>query len=177
MEFLKESKLIANTKIRDTSKRITASTERFSYYQGDIRKTAFLSHSHYDNTIAKGLSTELKNQGISLYLDWDDTTMPKNTSRETAEKIKKKIKECDFFLILATQNALKSRWVPWEIGIADSIKHINKIGIIPIVKDDGSFSGNEYLQIYHHIHVGQNNNLFVIEPNETKSILLENWIK
>ena len=113
-------------------------------------KTAFLCHSHKDDELAKGLQVALKDEGIQLYIDWQDQSMPETPNAETANKIKDKIRKCDVFLYLATQNANASRWCPWEIGNADSSN--KKIFIIPTA--DGSYTyGNEYLQLYPHFDI------------------------
>ena len=111
------------------------------------KKTAFLCHSHKDEALAKGLQVILRENGCDLYIDWDDTDMPETPNRDTAVKIQSKIQETDWFLFLATRNSIISRWCPWEIGIADSLKGCNNVIIIPTEDDDGWY-GNEYLQLY-----------------------------
>lgn len=118
------------------------------------QQTAFLCHSHKDQELAKGLQVLLKENGWDLYIDWEDGEMPNTPSRETASKIKTKIKTADWFLILATSNSTQSRWCPWEIGIADSTKGYEKILIIPTEDDYGNWYGNEYLQLYKKIDEG-----------------------
>jgi len=110
--------------------------------------TVFLSHSHKDKELVEGFIQVLDEQGISVYVDWNDTEMPRITNGETAIRIKEKIKELDLFMLLATENALSSRWCPWELGVADSSKDWKKILIIPVADKSGKFKGNEYLRIY-----------------------------
>lgn len=112
------------------------------------QQTAFLCHSHKDQELAKGLQVLLKENGWDLYIDWEDTEMPSTPNKETASKIKTKIKATDWFLFLATTNSTQSRWCPWEIGFADSAKGYGKILIIPTEDDYGNWYGNEYLQLY-----------------------------
>lgn len=132
-----------------------ASIKNFS-----VTKTAFLCHSHKDEALAKGLQVALKDEGIQLYIDWQDHTMPETPNAVTAQKIKDKIRTCNVFLYLATQNAKDSRWCPWEIGNADS--SCKKILIIPTI-DDGGYTtyGSEYLQLYPHIDIA-------FSPDKTK---------
>jgi hypothetical protein len=110
-------------------------------------KTAFLCHSHRDHELAKGLVAALAQQGISLYVDWADDSMPSTPNRTTAEKIQDKIASCDRFLFLATRSSMESKWCPWEIGYADGKGPKSKIVIIPTSDASGSH-GNEYLQLY-----------------------------
>jgi len=41
-----------------------------------LQKTAFLCHSHRDSALAEGLQALLAEQGVALYIDWQDATMP-----------------------------------------------------------------------------------------------------
>ena len=54
--------------------------------------------------------------------------------------------------MLATEDAIASKWCNWELGFGDAEKYLtNKIAIFPIKKIGKDFSGNEYLKIYPHI--------------------------
>lgn len=45
--------------------------------------------------------------------------MPEKTSGLTATKIKYQIYKNDKFILLATDNAIASKWCNWEVGIGD----------------------------------------------------------
>ena len=111
-------------------------------------QTAFLCHSHRDKDLATGLQNILKENGWNLYIDWQDNEMPETPDKNTANKIKRKIDTTKWFLFLATPNSMNSRWCPWEIGYADSVKNHENIVIVPTEDDNGRFYGNEYLQLY-----------------------------
>ena len=83
--------------------------ERYSTKEASIqgRETAFLSHSHFDRELAKGLRGYLKEMGWNVYIDWLDETMPETISGETAKRLKAKIRECQLFLFLATANSCR----------------------------------------------------------------------
>ena len=55
-------------------------------------KTAFLSHSHKDRIYAKGVEAWLKENGLDVYIDWEDEEMPEIPDKTTAERIQKKSK-------------------------------------------------------------------------------------
>lgn len=118
------------------------------------QQTAFLCHSHKDHELAKGLQILMKENGWDLYIDWEDSEMPSNPNKETANRIKTKIKNTDWFLFLATDSSTQSRWCPWEIGFADSVKGYEHILIVPTADDSGSWYGNEYLQLYKRMDEG-----------------------
>ncbi len=112
------------------------------------RVTMFLSHSHLDRNLVRGLIRYLERLGISLFVDWNDSSMPAVTNRVTAAKLKQRIKDSSLFMVLATRNALKSKWVPWEIGIADQMKGESAVSVIAVADPSGKFEGAEYLQLY-----------------------------
>ncbi|MDC2614059.1 hypothetical protein PO307_15555, partial [Bacteroides ovatus] len=93
----------------------------------------------------------MKKEGTNIYIDWLDEGMPKTTSGYTAQRIKDKIKENDKFILLASEGAINSKWCNWELGLGDAAKYINNIALLPVEKDNSTFSGAEYLQIYPYI--------------------------
>lgn len=116
--------------------------------------TIFLSHSHLDRDLVEGLICLLGSLGITIYVDWNDKNMPRITNRETAEKIKQKIRENALFAIFATPNALALKWAPWETGIGGQVKGQDAILLIPVADPSGRFPGSEYLQIYNRLEFG-----------------------
>lgn len=140
-------------------------------------KTVFLSHSHKDKLLVEGLKNLLGSMGVELYIDWLDDNMPAVTSRETAEKLKNRIKSCNLFMLLATTNALNSKWVPWEIGIADGVKSLAQIVLVPVADDSGSFPGSEYLQIYNKLETDPSLAPFITSPNGINQDKLSNLLR
>jgi hypothetical protein len=110
----------------------------------------FLSHSHHDKAKIEQAKIFFETLGISIYVDWADETMPENTNGITALRIKDQIiNKNDKFILLATNNAVASKWCNWEVGIADTFKlSKDKIAILPLADNNRHWSGNEYLQIY-----------------------------
>ena len=123
-----------------------------SQARAGMQKTAFLCHSHRDDKLAEGLQALLAEQGVELYIDWKDASMPSETNRETASRIQHRIKTCDWFLFLATANSMASRWCPWELGYADGQKQSDRIAVVP-TSDSTTTHGNEYMQLYRRIDV------------------------
>lgn len=119
---------------------------------GAKKYTVFLSHSHEDSDIVVEIINFLLTIDIYVYVDWLDPSMPTVTSGETATRIKEKISECDKFVVLLTEKSKDSRWVPWELGIADTVKGVKNIGILPVKRysttSDSTFEGIEYISIY-----------------------------
>ena len=83
--------------------------------------TVFLSHYHGDTDVLENVVSELHNLGVSVYVDWNDVKMPKETNFYTAQRIKEKIRECKKFIFIATESAVESKWCNWELGYGDAI--------------------------------------------------------
>lgn len=136
---------------RNISRPINENTRRFS----DHKITVFLSHSHKDRDIIEDALSFLLAMNVNVYVDWLDDSMPTITSTVTADKIKKKIKQLDKFVVLLTENSKNSKWVPWELGYSDGVKHYGDIAILPILRNEyGSFTGVEYMELYPQIKEG-----------------------
>jgi hypothetical protein len=139
------------------------------------QQTAFLCHSHRDGKLAEGLQRLLVEQGWNVYIDWQDSAMPPEPDRETAERIRRKIRERGWFLFLATPNSTGSRWCPWEIGYADSTKPHNQILLVCTSDNSGNWYGNEYLQLYREITYTKGGRLAAYpEGKTTGGVLVEN---
>lgn len=174
MSYLTESQILNFSK--DSS--LTESSRYFIKSSSlDVNTTIFLSHSHFDRELAKNMKIYLSKYRINLYIDWLDNKMPANTNAKTALELKNKIKSNNYFLLLATNNALASKWVPWELGIADGAKSYDNILILPINDNYGRFNGNEYLQIYKRVEQDNLGELGIFEPNKHNGILLESVLR
>lgn len=140
--------------------------------------TVFLSHKHNEEEILKKVIKLLEKIGVDVYVDWEDEDMPKATSGETATKIKEKIIQNRKFILLATKDAINSKWCNWELGFGDSHKFSDNIAIMPIVENDGSWPGNEYLQIYPVIKTRYESLVgdYYVEFNN-EEITLKEWLK
>ena len=116
-----------------------------------LKTKIFLSHKHDEKELLEGAISLLKTYGVDVYVDWLDDGMPKTTSGQTAVRIKDKIKDNHRFMLLATEEAINSKWCNWELGLGDAAKYIDNIALLPIKKDYLDFTGSEYLEIYPYI--------------------------
>lgn len=117
--------------------------------------TVFISHKHDDLEDLKGLLGFLEQTyGVKVYIDSNDDTMPMITSGDTAINLKDRIKQCDKFILLATNGAIESKWCNWELGYGDAQKYKEHIALFPVKPKnslDKSYKGSEYMNIYPHI--------------------------
>jgi hypothetical protein len=171
-----------------------AANERLGYHEnidGEFRKaltesrygkstSIFLSHSHYDQEVIKEAVVFFRKLGVNIYIDWMDDSMPVATSGTTADRLKKKIKESNKFILLATNNAIASKWCNWELGLGDADKYDRNICIFPLADPSGVWKGSEYLQIYPSIdkktYSYGRSEYFIVFPDGRKLTLTE-WLK
>ena len=131
-----------------------------SYYRDKSRPMVFLSHTHDEQEILQGVVAFLKEEGVDVYVDWMDSSMPAYTNAETAHSLKQKIKIADKFILVATPNAINSKWCNWELGLGDAAKYKEHIALLPIDKTYETFKGAEYLAIYPYIDYEDGSNKY-----------------
>lgn len=130
----------------------------------------FLSHNHHDREYVKGLISRFAVLGITIYVDWNDTSMPRVTSKLTAAQIKRRMDQCKLFVVLASTNAIASKWVPWETGVADQMKGEDRVLVIPVADPTGRFSGAEYLGLYRMIAISDLGRMCVFEAETGRDL-------
>lgn len=135
---------------------ISESLTNFASFSEDKEYDIFLSHSSLDETRVAVLAEELREFGFSIYLDWrEDPQLDRsNVTKETAETLRKRMKNCKCLLYAQSINSQRSRWMPWETGFMDGLKE--RVAIVPLVQKivegkSDSFSGQEYLSLYPYI--------------------------
>lgn len=116
------------------------------------KTTIFLSHKHNDLQELKDLIGFFSHvYDVDIYIDSMDNNMPRETSGETAKRIKEIIEKSDRFILLATNDAIESKWCNWELGYGDAQKYKDRIALFPVkerMTNNNQYKGNEYMQIY-----------------------------
>jgi hypothetical protein len=140
--------------------------------------TVFLSHSHSDAALIDKVLVLLGNSGVTVYVDRTDSGLPPTTGPATAARIKGKIKEQKKFILVATDNAIQSKWCNWELGYGDAQKFEQHIALLPLAESSGVWQGSEYLAIYPRIeesYIGSDR-YNVIFP-DGRTIALSDWLR
>src|SRR4051794_866992 len=109
----------------------------------------FLSHAAADASLVDQAATRLKAAGYTGYVDrWDDPQLDRSkVNRETAEKLKARMRQCRALVLAVTRHAAQSRWVPWELGYFDG--YAGEVFIYPLDDEVRNFgTGQEYLDLY-----------------------------
>lgn len=156
----------------------------------EAKTTVFISHKHDDLDDLKGVLGFLEQTyNIKVYIDSQDPSMPRITSAETAENIKQRIRLCQKFILLATNNAIESKWCNWELGYGDAHRYKDNIALFPMKPSgayDFQYKGSEYLQIYPYITYSDgwkissngtciSKDCYVVQPDKNIYIPLEKW--
>jgi hypothetical protein len=71
---------LSESYLKQAAGRFASSAERKSMIQSHAKAasvTIFLSHSHLDRELVKGFIQILAEKRVSVYVDWNDSSMPK----------------------------------------------------------------------------------------------------
>lgn len=113
----------------------------------------FLSHSYLDQKTVLGIYKDFEALGFDTYVDWiiDPALDRTNITKETAQKLKQRMKQSKCLIYATSSNILSSNWMPWELGFMDGYSK-GKVAVFPLLEDDQSDEDLElpkYLELYY----------------------------
>jgi hypothetical protein len=164
-------------------KSITDSMIR-NYSAASVDKaTLFLSHSRKDAQYLDYAKKFFATFEASVYVDIGDDRLPTTPSPQTAAILKDMIKKCPRFVVLVSADSKDSKWVPWELGLADGFKGTTPVALLPfsLTGNDEDWAKQEYLGLYPRIHGGTlpgytNAEWLVHDPTSGKNWRLREWL-
>ena len=142
-------------------------------------KDIFLAHSSKDNDWIVRVIGWFKRFRASVYVDVNDDELEQPPSTETAETLRKRVLSCPRFVILVSPNSYSSKWIPWELGIADGLKGVSYVALLPISPGGimPGWASNEYLGLYPRIKKNDSDGDWrVLDPRDNKSWKLSHWL-
>jgi len=89
------------------------------------KKKIFISYSHMDDKIVYQMTEEFNKAKIKYFLDKKSIGF----GDDIKYKIKKYLKKATYLVVIVSPSSIKSHWVSYEIGLADS----QEIKIIPFI--------------------------------------------
>lgn len=110
----------------------------------------FLSHSSRDAEIILGVKAILEDTGVKVYVDWiEDAHLDRSrVTHETADLLRRRMRQSGSLIWVATEAASQSKWMPWELGYFDGFRP-KHVAILPLVDSASeTFHGQEYLGLY-----------------------------
>ena len=147
-------------------------------------KTVFLAHSSQDKRYLPGVISVLENNGGKVYIDKADNRLPESTNRETAEILRSTINACRRFVVFVTTKSKDSRWIPWELGIADGEKGVSPVALFPTAEKsyEQTWAEQEYLGLYRRIVWGtmtgwSKKGWMVLDHVKNTATPLRNWLE
>ena len=167
-----EARSFASTKIQKSatrdSRRILREEVRAA--TNEDRFDIFLSHASADGDLILGVKSLLESFGFKVYVDWvDDPQLDRSkVSKESADLLRRRMRQSKSLVWAATEAASDSKWMPWELGYFDGFKP-NQVAVLPLVDNSSdTFRGQEYLNLYPAIrkntYTNGNPDVFVEEP-------------
>lgn len=123
----------------------------------------FLSYNISNIDVVKSIYYFLTKKGLKVYLDCivDPDMERSETDKQTAERIHKRLMNSNSLLYAQSQEAGKSNWMPWELGVVDGNTH--RCYIMPVTKNAKQVSPQrEYLALYPYIKEGIEHEMRII---------------
>lgn len=149
---------------------------------GGAKYDIFLSHSFTDKRLAEGVRMTLKDLGFSVYVDWieDGELSRDEVTADTAEVLRRRLKNSKCLFFATTVNSAGSMWMPWELGYMDGFN--GRAAILPVAKTTtGSYAGQEYLGIYPYIQQalqeGTDKRRLWVHRTPTNYIVFDSWLE
>jgi len=147
-------------------------------------RSTFLSHSTKDQAILPYVVKLLEDHGASVYVDKKDPALPPVTSRVTASTLRTRLRQCEKFILLTSPNSKDSRWMPWELGLADGYRTPKNVAILPTpeTSHERVWSEQEYLGIYDRIVYGtlqgHSSQVYMVWDQENNTAIeLSAWLR
>ncbi|MFB5192953.1 toll/interleukin-1 receptor domain-containing protein [Alicyclobacillus fastidiosus] len=187
MAFFTESELI--TKGSQLSKSLNESaskilmTDSIKKFAQEKKYDIFLSHSYQDHNLILGLKAEIEEiTGLSVFVDWiaKPELDRENVTKETADALRQAMRDAKCLLYVATDNSTNSKWMQWELGYFDALKH--KVAVIPTPKTDPGtnlYQGTEFVGLYYYVTKELNRAgdlcLWINDGKPSKYVRLNYW--
>jgi hypothetical protein len=150
----------------------------------DAQFDIFLSHSSRHPRQVRAIKARLEAFGYSVYVDWleDEELARSNVTPKTAARLRHRLKSSRSLLVHASEGANVSRWIPWELGLADGLQL--RVAIIPVVTDDrvtDSYRGVEYLGLYPYVDFARSVTNPIVIPwvnrNAVTYVAFKGWLQ
>jgi hypothetical protein len=165
--------------LRRTARLDAADRERLAKSLGG--KNLFLSHSLSDLDHVKYAVDLLEQNGARVYIDVADASIANANATDAAKRLRNAIRETRRLVVLVTENTKTSRWIPWEMGLADATTGVDRIALLPL-RSSGTASElwakQEYFELYARIerYVTGSSTSWIVSMPGGGAQYLSNWL-
>jgi hypothetical protein len=159
------------------------SEKRASLSKGLSAKTVFLSHTQFDDSkYVYGAMEILEQHGAKVYVDVADASISAMAMNDRCAHVHRVIETCPRLVLLFTEKTNTSRWIPWELGLADGCHSVTRVATFPvsISSKEEPWGKQEYLGMYPQIvyaTLNGNPQYAVRDPRDGKCWTLAEWLK
>jgi hypothetical protein len=140
---------------------------------------AFISYSSLDKEFLRGVERIFVGRFASFYVDRRDKTLPRITSTRTASSLATQIQAARRLVVLVSPNSHRSRWIPWELGLAHGVKGPKYVATFPIspTGEEDPWGRQEYLGLYPQITWHDSKRTWIVtDPDDGKYWTLTHWL-
>ncbi len=100
------------------------------------KRKVFISHNSMDKPFVHRLTKDLREHGVDLWLDENEI----GVGDSLIDLIQSAIQDAKFFIVILSNNSMKSKWVKKELNSALSLEiESGKSFVLPVVIDDCEF--------------------------------------
>ena len=113
-------------------------------------KDLFLSHSLSDTSSVRDAVGLLQQHGANVYCDINDAFLAAALFLDVASRLRRAIQTCRRLVVLMTENTHTSRWIPWEVGLADAFATSARVALLPLCSSNSSselWATQEYFEL------------------------------
>jgi hypothetical protein len=145
--------------------------------EASTKAAVFLSHSSSDDEHVDRVILFFKEFDAVVYADDYDKSLPEPPNTTTASQLRNRIADTSRFVVLVSPNSRHSRWIPWELGIADGRMGIAPIAILPVTPsgDEEEWTKEQYFGLYPRIRQ-HGEDWKVLDPRDNRAWNLKNWL-
>jgi len=145
-------------------------------------KDVFLSHSSGDHELLPAVILVLEQHGGRVYVDEQDSSLRGSDFESVAARLRTAVHRCPKFVLFVSAKTDSSKWIPWELGIADGAKQGRNVALFPSAEraPDMSWAEQEYLGLYHRVVIGRfeggQEEWMVLNHRDNTAVRLREWL-
>ena len=163
----------SRTSLNESQQIELRSFSRTATYSESQKFDIFLSYNIADKNVVEGIFYYLSKLGYKVYLDSiiDPDLNRSLVTKQTAEKIRRRLRNSKSLIFAASEGASLSKWMTWELGVVDG--NTSKCMLLPVAEGyEVVYNKQEYLKLYPVIYLSDNYMSKVVDDSGIEKDLL-----